>query len=227
VNKDTRILSLRNVGKSFPSGSGAPVDVLRGVSLDFHPGEFVVVTGPSGSGKTTLLHLCALLDHPTVGHVHFCGEDVRTLSARRQARLRAEAVGMVFQQFHLLPHRTALENVELRFRYVPHELEASRTAAREALETVGLGRAADRPARVLSGGEMQRVAIARAIALPPRLLVADEPTGNLDRDSACEIINTFRELHQRGHTILMASHNATIAEQASRTVRMGDGQLAF
>jgi len=191
-----------------------PVEVLRDISLDFYHGEFVVVTGPSGSGKTTLLHLCALLDLPTRGHVLFCGEEVKNLS-----------VGVVYQQFHLLPHRTALENVLFRFRYVPHDFEESRRAAREALETVGLAEAADRPARVLSGGEMQRVAIARAIVLPPRLLVADEPTGNLDGDSAREIIATFQELHRRGHTILMASHNPTIAKQASRTLRLKEGRI--
>jgi putative ABC transport system ATP-binding protein len=225
VSGDTRVLSLLDVGKTFLSGSGAPVDVLRNVSLDFHQGEFVVVTGPSGSGKTTLLHLCALLDLPTRGRVLFCGDEVKNLSARRQARLRAEAVGIVYQQFHLLPHRTALENVQFRFRYVPHEFEASRSAAREALDTVGLADAADRPARVLSGGEMQRVAIARAIVLPPRFLVADEPTGNLDGDSAREIIDTFRKLHRRGHTILMASHNPSIARQASRTLHLREGRL--
>lgn len=225
MSSDTRILSLREIGKSFPSGSGMPVEVLRDISLDFYHGEFVVVTGPSGSGKTTLLHLCALLDLPTRGHVLFCGEEVKNLSVRQQARLRAESVGVVYQQFHLLPHRTALENVLFRFRYVPHDFEESRRAAREALETVGLAEAADRPARVLSGGEMQRVAIARAIVLPPRLLVADEPTGNLDGDSAREIIATFQELHRRGHTILMASHNPTIAKQASRTLRLKEGRI--
>lgn len=220
------ILSLQGVSKSFRGPSGLTVNVLQEVDLDFREGDYVVVTGPSGSGKTTLLHLCALLDRPTTGNILFDGVSVDSLSTQHQARLRAESVGIVYQQFHLLPHRTALENVLFRFRYMPHDPSASHQAARDALDRVGLAAAADRPARVLSGGEMQRVAIARAIVHPPRLLIADEPTGNLDVDSADGILTAFRTLHQQGLTILMASHDPDVAMQASRTMHLANGKVA-
>ncbi|MBU1693074.1 MAG: ABC transporter ATP-binding protein [Verrucomicrobia bacterium] len=212
------------VCKSFPSPAGR-VEVLKGVDLEIRRGEFVMITGPSGSGKTTLLHIGALLDFPTVGRVLFDGQEVSGLEEDRLCGLRKRTVGVVFQRFCLLSRRTALENVLFRFRYVGGEDRENRRAAVEALETVGLAEAADRPARVLSAGEMQRVAIARAIALRPDLLLADEPTGNLDAASAVSVMECFRRLNEAGLTVLLVTHNEGLLRYASRHLVCAEGVL--
>lgn len=218
------VLQMRGVTKQYPSPAG-PVVVLRGVNLQVVPGEFVMVTGPSGSGKTTLLNLAALLDHPTSGDVVFRGEDVSASAEERLCDARKRNIGVVFQRFHLLPNRSALENVLFRFRYVTYTDRDARAAAESALAAVGLSSVADRKARLLSAGEMQRVAIARAVALRPDLLVADEPTGNLDRAAAEEIMACFRLLHGQGITILMATHNEALLKYASRHLVCRGGVL--
>lgn len=195
------------------------------VDLEVEAGDFFAISGPSGSGKTTLLHLAALLDRPSAGEVVFDGRDTSSLSDEELSALRARAVGLVFQQYHLLPHRSAHDNVLFRYRYVNASTSEARVAAEAALERVGLERVAERPARLLSGGEKQRVAIARAIALEPRLLVADEPTGNLDRDSAQVIMDIFRSLHEDGLTILMATHNEELLRFSTRQAQCRDGCL--
>jgi putative ABC transport system ATP-binding protein len=209
------VLELRGVRKSFPAPQG-PVDVLRGVHLAVSPGEFLVITGPSGSGKTTLLNLAALMDHPTTGDVMFRGERVSDLSDDSLCGVRKERIGMVFQRFCLLSHRTAFENVLFRFRYVDGDEAEAKSRAAAALETVGLAGISDREARRLSAGEMQRVAIARAVALRPDLLVADEPTGNLDAAATEGIMDCFRRLNGQGITILMVTHNEGLLRYASR-----------
>jgi putative ABC transport system ATP-binding protein len=218
------VLSLRGVRKAFPSARGE-VEVLRGVDLDIAPGSFVMVTGPSGSGKTTLLHLASLIDRPSRGQVLFRGEDVAAFDEERLSRLRGQSIGHVFQRFCLLPARSALENVMLRFRYTDSGVQAAETLSRRALDRVGLGSIMDRSARLLSAGEMQRVAIARAVALRPGLLAADEPTGNLDQDSADKIMECFTELNRDGITILMVTHNPDLLRYASRHLVCRHGLL--
>ncbi len=218
------VLEMRGVRKSFPSPQG-PVDVLRGVDLAVAPGEFVVVTGPSGSGKSTFLNLAGLLDHPTGGSVRFGGYEVSTLDEAALSRVRGRRIGVVFQRFCLLPRRSALENVLFRFRYLDEGEARARERAAAALEMVGLAHAAERPARLLSAGEMQRVAVARAVAVKPDLLVADEPTGNLDHEATDGVMDCFRRLNGEGITVLMVTHNEGLLEYASRHLKCRDGVL--
>jgi len=218
------VLEFLDVSRSFASHRGR-VDVLKHVHFSLEPGEFAAVTGPSGSGKTTLLHLAALLDRPTTGRIRFDGEDIASCGPEDLAHRRKLGIGMVYQQFHLLPHRTVRENVLFRFRYMRHDGEAARTAVEDALAQMGLGHVADQPVRLLSGGEMQRVAIARAVVVPPRLLLADEPTGNLDTQSAQSVMACFRDLNERGHTILLATHNDALLSYCTRHVKCSQGAL--
>ena len=218
------VLRICGVSKRFEAPGGA-VEALRNISLELAAGEFVAITGPSGSGKSTLLHVAVLLDPPTIGDVWFDGENVAHLSERALATRRAEKIGMVFQKFCLLPHRNVLDNVLFRFRYTRHPRTEARALACAALETVGLRERMQHEARLLSGGEMQRVALARAIALPPRLLAADEPTGNLDRTAAEGVMDCLRELNRCGTTILLVTHNETLLRHCSRHLRLEDGRI--
>ena len=218
------LLQMETVYKSF-STAHSSVEVLRGVNLTLSEGEFVAITGPSGSGKTTCLHLAALLDQPTTGHVLFDSQDVSHLTEPDLCRLRKYKVGMVFQKYCLLPHRSVIENVLFRFRYLDHDRVEATRHARRALGLMGLLPIADRPARLLSGGEMQRVAIARAIAMKPRLLIADEPTGNLDGVSRDLVMDCFQQLNQAGMTILMVTHNEALLSYCSRHLVCEDGLL--
>jgi putative ABC transport system ATP-binding protein len=221
----TPVLELRAVRKSF-AGPGGPVQVLRDASLRIHRGEFVMVAGPSGSGKTTLLNLAGLLDSPTAGDLLFDGIHASQLGETERCRLRCERIGMVFQKFVLLPHRTALENVLFRFRYCGGDSPQRREHASTVMADMGIAELAERRARVLSQGEMQRVAIARAVVHPPALLLADEPTGNLDAAAALSVMDCFRRLHGAGMTILMVTHNSSLLQYASRCVVCRDGELA-
>lgn len=217
-------LRMEGMGKTFSSAAG-PVHVLRGVNLTVCPGDFVAVTGPSGSGKTTLLHLAALLDRPTDGRLLFRGEEVSRVSEERVCALRRDHIGMIYQQFHLLPRRTALENVAFRFRYMEVDPRRANQASLEALERVGLDHLRDRAARLLSGGEMQRVAIARAIAVPPTLLLADEPTGNLDHASSEQVMACLEQLHRAGLTVMLATHSEDLAGRCTRRLCCDAGHL--
>ncbi len=218
------VLQLAGVSKRFAAPGGA-VEALKDVALELAAGEFVAITGPSGSGKSTLLHIAALLEPPTSGEVWLEGENVAQLSERALAARRAEKIGMVFQKFCLLPHRSVLANVLFRFRYASRARGAARASAVAALEMVGLRDRLQHKARLLSGGEMQRVALARAIALPPRLLAADEPTGNLDRAAAEGVMDCLRELNRRGTTILLVTHNEALLRHCSRHLRLVDGRI--
>lgn len=213
------ILGINNVTKSFTTPYER-VEVLRGLNLIVHEREFVAITGPSGSGKSTCLHIAALLDRPTSGTVLFDGQDVSTLAEPELCDLRKRKVGMVFQKYCLLLHRTVIDNVMFRFRYLDHDATDSRNRVARALEIMNLAAVAHRPARVLSGGEMQRVAIARAIAYEPRLLIADEPTGNLDRASALDVMECLRELNLAGITILLVTHNEGLLGFCSRHLKL-------
>lgn len=221
---EAALLRMENVSKDFPSPRG-PVPVLRSVTLTVRRGEFTAITGPSGSGKTTFLNLAALLDRPTAGSVYFGGHDVAELDEAGLNEVRKRRVGVVFQRFCLLPQRTVLENVVFRFRYLDVPRAEAVRLGREALAELGLAGHAEQPVRLLSGGEMQRTAIARAVALPPDVLLVDEPTGNLDRTAAEEVMSCFQRLNRRGIAVLLATHNPALLKYCGRRFACQDGTL--
>ena len=225
------LLAVRALRKRYRSGDKL-LEVLRGVDFDLAPGEFVSVIGQSGSGKSTLLHLMGLLDGADSGSVHLAGRRIDDLPGRERDRLRNAAIGMVFQAYHLLPELTALENVlaPLMVRHGVwawfHERGEARRRATDLLERFGLGERLHHKPRQLSGGEMQRVAIARALVGGPRLLLADEPTGNLDAESGAGILDVLTALNRsEGLSIVLVTHDASIARRADRIVRLVAGRV--
>ncbi len=201
-------------------------EILKSVDAEVLAGEFVMITGPSGSGKSTILNLMALLDTPTGGRIIFDGQDVSCLGEARRSALRARAIGMVFQKFCLLPHRSVLENVFFRARYAAADSGDVHVRGREMVREMGLEGVMHHPVRLLSQGEMQRVAIARAVALEPVVLLADEPTGNLDAVSAALVMECFRRLNQRGITVVMVTHNTELLPFAGRHLVCRNGVLS-
>jgi lipoprotein-releasing system ATP-binding protein len=226
------LLAARKLAKSYRKGR-VEVPVLKGVDFSVRPGEFVAIVGQSGSGKSTLLHLLGTLDSPDAGEIHFEGNRIDSLPARGRDVLRNKYFGMIFQFYHLLPELTMLENVlapiMIRFgvwNYFWHRREHIERA-KELLDMVGLSHRLTHKPRELSGGEMQRTAIARALIAQPKLLLADEPTGNLDQQTGSEILTILKKLHREaGLTILMVTHDQAIARQADRTVRLVEGKVA-
>ncbi len=218
------ILELHDVVRRFAVGRHA-VEALRGVSLTISAGDYAAIVGPSGSGKSTLLALMGGLDDPTSGTVCFEGTDLASLGERARTRLRLERIGFVFQRFHLLPVLTALENVELPLAERGVGRRERRARATELLRYVGLGQRLDHRATELSGGEMQRVAIARALANEPALILADEPTGELDEATSAGILALFRRLHDDGTTIVVVTHEERLAHEATRQVTVRDGRV--
>jgi putative ABC transport system ATP-binding protein len=223
------VVEMRGVTKVYRSGSSTrtvEVRALSGVDLTIYPGEYVALMGPSGSGKSTLMHIIGLLDTPTEGEYRLGGEPVRGLSEAQLARIRNQRVGFVFQAFFLLPRLTALHNVALPLVYRGLPVAERLKRAREALEAVGLGDRLDHLPSELSGGQKQRVAIARALVQEPDLLLADEPTGNLDSRSSDEILALFDMLHRQGKTIVVVTHEPDVGARAQRIVRLRDGRVA-
>lgn len=205
--------------------NGQPVHALRGVNLVIEAGDYVAIAGPSGSGKSTLLHILGGIDAPSSGQVSIEGRRLDLLSDRELTRLRLTRLGFVFQRFHLLPVLTALENVELPMAEAGVSRNDRRARARELLAYVGLGDRSGHRATQLSGGEMQRVAVARALANRPALLLADEPTGELDRETGQEILDLFGRVNRDGATLVVVTHDDRLAAQASRVVHMQDGRI--
>jgi putative ABC transport system ATP-binding protein len=201
------------------------VSAVSGIDLEIGRGEAVALVGPSGSGKSTLLNLLGGLDRPTSGEIWVDGEDIAHASAKRLVAHRRERIGFVFQSFNLLPHRTALENVEVPLMLAALPIKERRERARELLERVGLGaRTGHRPSQ-LSGGEQQRVAIARSLANQPSILLADEPTGNLDSATGSEVMHLLRDLNAGGLTLIIVTHDMTVAGYADRIIRLRDGKV--
>jgi len=217
------MIELRDVRKHYRRGEHE-VRALDGVSLDVRTGELVAIVGPSGSGKSTLMHVLGLLDRPDAGEYRLLGESVASLGRDEVARVRNERIGFVFQSFHLMPRATAVENVELPLVY--SRRRDVRGLGLRALERVGLAdRALHRPGE-LSGGQQQRVAIARALVQEPDLLLADEPTGNLDAAAGAGILDLFRALNATGTTVVVITHDADVARRADRTITIRDGRVA-
>jgi putative ABC transport system ATP-binding protein len=220
----TPVVRIDNISKSYPIG-GRQLNVLRGVSLSVNAGEYVAVMGPSGSGKSTLLNLLGLLDTLDAGNYHLVGQDVSRLADRELARHRNRFIGFVFQSFNLFPQLTVEQNIEVPMTYARSPRRERRRRARSLAERVGLGHRLDHKPRQLSGGEMQRVAVARALANDPPLILADEPTGNLDERTGDEVLKLFDELLTGGKVIILVTHNTSYRTRVHRVLDMREGLL--
>jgi len=218
------VLQLHDITKTYATGA-VEVQALRGVSIEIDQGEFVAIVGPSGSGKSTLMHILGCLDTPTAGTFHLAGDDVASLDEDRLAEVRNRHIGFVFQQFNLLPYLSAWRNVELPLVYTGTDRHERKERALAALAQVGLADRADHKPGELSGGQQQRVAIARALVTEPAMILADEPTGNLDSVSTADVLGLLDDLHRQGRTIVLITHEQDVAEHAERTVQIYDGQV--
>jgi putative ABC transport system ATP-binding protein len=219
------ILEFEGVRKTYRVGD-QEIHALDGINLRIEEGEFLAIIGPSGSGKSTLMHLLGCLDTPTEGRMSVCGTDLSRASADELARMRNREIGFVFQSFNLLPRLDVVSNIELPLTYSGIPARERRKRATEAARRVGLGdRLANRPTQ-LSGGQCQRVAIARALVNNPRIVFGDEPTGNLDSTTGRNILEIFKELHASGKTIILVTHDSSIASQAGRVIELRDGRIA-
>lgn len=218
------VLRISHISKIYTM-DGVEFTAVRDVSLSVKHGEYVAIMGPSGSGKSTLMHIIGCLDRPTAGKVEVVGEDISHASDHALARIRNTSIGFVFQQFNLLRRTSALANVELPLVYRGIHGGERRSIAEKMLRQVGLGEKLTNFPSQLSGGQQQRVAIARALVTDPQILLADEPTGNLDSKSGTEILELFEGLHKNGRTIILVTHDADVARQARRIVRIADGKI--
>ena len=218
------MIKLQEINKTYQVG-GSPLRALCDVSLQIASGEYLSVMGPSGSGKSTLLNMIGLLDRPDSGRYWFDTVATEELSEERRARLRGENIGFIFQQFHLINRLSAFENIELPMMLAGQPLKQRRNTVANVLAMVGLSARASHKPNQLSGGQLQRVAIARAIVMRPRLLLADEPTGNLDSHSGGEVVDVLEKLNQDGITLIVVTHDQTLGDRAKRHIRMVDGRI--
>ena len=218
------LIEIRNIIRDFPLGSEI-VHVLKGIDLDIDKGEYVAFMGPSGSGKSTLMNLLGCLDTPTAGTYKLNGRDVSQMTDDELAEVRNSEIGFVFQTFNLLPRTTALDNVALHMIYAGSSKKGRHARAEEVLTDVGLADRMDHRPNQLSGGQRQRVAVGRALVNKPSIILADEPTGNLDSKTGVEIMALFDEIHASGNTVILVTHEEEIAEHAHRVVRLRDGMI--
>jgi putative ABC transport system ATP-binding protein len=218
------MLEIKKIKKMYQMGK-VKVEALRGVSFYIDKGEFVAIMGPSGSGKSTLMHIIGCLDQPSEGSFVIGGKDVSKLNDDRLAEIRNKRIGFVFQQFNLLSRTSILHNVEIPLIYAGLKSKQRRKLAMQALESVGLGDRVKHKPNEISGGEKQRAAIARALVNDPLIILADEPTGNLDTKTGEEIMKIFYKLHQQGHTLIMVTHEAEVARHARRIIYLRDGLI--
>ena len=224
INGNGTIISMSEIRKVYDTGK-VKVEALKGVNLEIHKGEMVAIVGPSGSGKSTLMNLIGCLDTPTSGEYELGGQKVAGVSRDMLAEIRNKRVGFVFQNFNLLPHISALENVEMPMMFGGLRQAQRRSRSKELLDRVGLGDRVDHKPTELSGGQMQRVAIARALAMTPDIVLADEPTGNLDSTSGSDIMSIFTDLWKQGSTLVIITHDPALARRASRVVEIRDGRI--
>ena len=218
------VIKIRNITRDFPLGNEI-VKVLKGIDLDIERGEYVALMGPSGSGKSTLMNLLGCLDTPTSGSYELNGNDVSNMTDDELAEIRNKEIGFVFQTFNLLPRTTALENVALPMIYAGASKSERTERAKQVLTDVGLADRMDHKPNQLSGGQRQRVAVGRALVNHPSIILADEPTGNLDSKTSDEIMNLFNEIHKAGNTVILVTHEEEIAENAHRIIRLRDGMV--
>ncbi len=232
ISSTTTILKADRIAKTYRMGKSGDLRVLKGASLEIHRGEFLAIMGATGSGKSTLLHILGALDAPTAGTVHFDGRNIFSLPDSARDRLRCNSFGFVYQFYHLLPELNVLENVVFP-QLIRHSVlqwvrmsGQAKQCCRQILEKVGLQDRLKHKPNELSGGERQRVAIARALANDPNILLADEPTGNLDRKTGKEVLSLLRDLHQAGQTLVMVTHDPEVAGAADRVLQLEDGRVA-
>jgi len=218
----SKVIEIRQITRDFPLGNEV-VKVLKGIDLDIDRGEYVAIMGPSGSGKSTLMNLLGCLDTPTSGTYILNGKDASQMGDDELAEIRNKEIGFVFQTFNLLPRTTALENVALPMIYAGYSKTDRKKRAEEVLTNVGLGDRMDHKPNQLSGGQRQRVAVGRALVNKPSIILADEPTGNLDSKTSLEIMNLFDEIHAAGNTVILVTHEEDVANHAHRIIRLRDG----
>jgi putative ABC transport system ATP-binding protein len=218
------MLEIKKITKIYKMGE-VLVNALRGVSFHIDKGQFVAIMGPSGSGKSTLMHIIGCLDHPTEGSFIMDGEDISKVNDNKLAEIRNKKIGFVFQQFNLLARTTILHNVEVPLIYAGVNSKKRKKLAEQALENVGLGNRLKHRPNEISGGEVQRAAVARALVNNPLIILADEPTGNLDSKNGEEIMKIFHKLHQEGHTIIVVTHELEVAKYAQRIIHLRDGVI--